>query len=158
MSLQKHTKAFGDLLVANSLLYGKEYKDTPLLQESIEVVSKIIPFLKKKLKVSKKVKVVLRPIRGDGNLGRFCDGNIIEIDPRTESLFETVEVLCHEFVHAEQHNLGKLTWGRDGELRWMKKTVEGDYMDLPWEKEAHERDKILASMVCIHFRIDRHLS
>jgi hypothetical protein len=155
MSYQKHTKAFGNLQVVNSLLYHKAYKDVPSLAEKIDLLSRIIPFLRKKLKVSRNLQVVMRPIRGDDMLGQFCEDDIIEIDPRTESIYECVQVLCHEFVHAEQHHLGKLTWGDDGQFLWKKKKIEADYWHQPWEKEAHERDQILASMVCIHFRIDR---
>jgi hypothetical protein len=153
MSFQKHTKAFGDLLVANSLIYDKGYKDIPRLQECILVLPEVIKLLKKKLKVSKDLQVILRPIRAVDYLGRFCVGNIIELDPRTDSLLESIEVLCHEFVHAEQYHLGKLVESDDGDFLWMGQEVKASYMDLPWEKEAYLRAPKLTKTICKHLNI-----
>ena len=57
----------------------------------------------------------------------------------------TLMVLAHEMVHVKQHALRELSYcGRTGQPRWHGKIIDDpniSYWDLPWEIEAHGREK-----------------
>jgi hypothetical protein len=67
---------------------------------------------------------------------------IIELE-KTMKLKELILCLCHEFVHLKQYARGEMNFTAE---KWKKSKVKIDtpYMDLPWEKEAYRREKILA--------------
>lgn len=60
-------------------------------------------------------------------------------------ILRTLIVLAHEMVHVKQHALGELKYRYNGEhTRWKDGTIDDDsisYWDLPWEIEAHGREK-----------------
>lgn len=62
------------------------------------------------------------------------------------SFEETMITLCHELWHTKQYYDGKLKDIGFGKTRWNRKTYKDlDYLDMPWEIEAHAMEaKILA--------------
>ncbi len=61
-------------------------------------------------------------------------------------ILRSLRILAHEMVHVKQHARGELKYcGRTGFLRWTGSNVLDDgsieYWDLPWEIEAHGREK-----------------
>lgn len=64
----------------------------------------------------------------------------------TFKILRTLIILAHEMVHLAQYASGKLKHcGRSGYLTWQNKSFidddKTDYYDLPWEIEAHGREK-----------------
>lgn len=81
-----------------------------------------------------------KPLKGAWH--EYC--HTLEINPLFSLLTETITV--HELVHAEQYLHGRLTnCKKTGQMRWKKKSYDDvDYMQLPWEIEAYEKQaKIL---------------
>ena len=80
----------------------------------------------------------------DGTCG-FCDydseeGITIGINPKL-SRTEICKTLFHEMVHAKQYIRGELISGvGKAPSRWLGKEVTGNYMDLPWEREAYDTE------------------
>jgi len=72
----------------------------------------------------------------------FCDydqdESVIVIAKRLSKL-ETIKTLFHEMVHVKQYTDGRLK--QDGV--WLGKKYDCDYVDLPWEIEAHETEQIM---------------
>ena len=85
----------------------------------------------------------------------YCD--IIEEGKRTPRAFvlevkaasvaEMIATIAHEMVHVKQYRRGELHHTRHSSLvRWGKETVdlrEVDYISLPWEKEAYDKEEEL---------------
>ena len=73
----------------------------------------------------------------------------IEIDKKL-SIKEMVTALCHEMVHVKQFARKEMVDGIEtGVARWKSKKISLDtnYWDLPWEKEAYRMEKKLATSV-----------
>ena len=73
----------------------------------------------------------------------------IEIDKKL-SIKEMVTALCHERVHVKQFARKEMVDGIEtGVARWKSKKISLDtnYWDLPWEKEAYRMEKKLATSV-----------
>jgi hypothetical protein len=69
---------------------------------------------------------------------------VIKMTSRFEIL-RSLMILSHEMVHVKQHAKKELAFcGKTGKTKWHgKKIADGDldYWDLPWEIEAHGREK-----------------
>ena len=69
---------------------------------------------------------------------------IISIDPNL-SKKDALLALAHEIVHVKQYSKGELKdYLRANKTKWCGQLVEADHMDywdLPWEIEAHGREK-----------------
>ena len=73
----------------------------------------------------------------------------IEIDKKI-GIKDMVQALCHEMVHVKQFARKEMVNGvKTGVARWKSKTISLDtnYWDLPWEKEAYRMEKELANDV-----------
>lgn len=153
MTRNKCVVKVGELQVAISLVYGN-YKTTPGLVNTIDILAKAIPILRRKLQVDSRLEIVLRPIKTKRYVGLHFhtpDGGFIEVDPRRGAVAPCLETLCHEFVHAEQWFTGRMQQTPKSERRvWQGSIVdmsETSYLELPWEVEARKRQQDLASQV-----------
>lgn len=80
----------------------------------------------------------------------------IYLSPFRESMFQFVETLCHECVHAEQYFTNRFgfllrneeTYIRYGETLFQYDEETHDEMTKPWEQEAYARQEGLAKAVC----------
>lgn len=66
-----------------------------------------------------------------------------------QDLYSILNTLCHELIHAEQHFRGCLNMINE-DIYWRNKRYKlssniNDYLNFPWEIEAHNRDKILTN-------------
>jgi|TARA_Y100000385_G_scaffold289723_1_gene360097 hypothetical protein len=95
------------------------------------------------------IDVILRKM-SEGEYG-YC--NIIESNRsfiidinKNVSLMDFVSTIIHEMVHVKQFARDEMN-GYD--MRWKSKiiSVETDYMDLPWEKEAYKLEEKLISQI-----------
>lgn len=84
----------------------------------------------------------------------FCmmhDKNQFEIElDKKLSIKELVTALCHEMVHVKQFARKEMVNGMlNGVAKWKSKKISLDtnYWDLPWEKEAYRMEKKLANSV-----------
>jgi hypothetical protein len=121
----------------------------------VEMVKRARPVLRTRLNVSDDVEVIVRPLKKDSLRGRyFPKEKLIEISCRL-SAAQALETYCHEMVHAEQYNEGRLSWTRAGSnwlqvwhgRPWKSPRNFNEYLALPWEVEAHARAPILAALV-----------
>ena len=155
------TRQIGELEVAISLVYGN-YKNTPDLKEKLEILSKAIPILRKILDLPADIKTIARPIKSSSKALYFGCYRLAEVDPRKGSVFDILSSFCHEMVHAQQYAQGrleqKLVIGRNGPEwnHYWEGLPHRDarpsmnyhaYRNLPWEKEAFERQDGLAKQV-----------
>lgn len=132
---------------------------------------KIYPWIKtametfrKELSIPENLKVVIKPLKGK-KLGLYVPlYQTIFIDPKPAlddmidhrgTKFRIFRTLAHECVHAEQFTRGTMHFRDEGgkkRLYWdnvqvgpiLAQTSPFEYNELPWEKEAMEREKELA--------------
>lgn len=70
------------------------------------------------------------------------------------TLSNTLQTLCHEFVHVKQFLTGKLSYNGEGGFNWCgmafcpKKT---DYYSRPWEIQAFSQETLLFRRATEHF-------
>ena len=76
--------------------------------------------------------------------GPYARGFNITITSKFETM-RSLMILAHELVHLKQYAKGELRHCTDGCLRWNGTGTIDDgkvpYWDLPWEIEAHGREK-----------------
>ena len=120
--------------------------------------------LKRHLSYDSGVVIRITPIRSRNVNGRYWErSKLVELDSRLGSM-QTLEVLAHELVHAEQYHTGKLKSSDLGLKIWDNTTyanrtnyrsVKGykKYRDLPWEVEAWDRQSVLANQVLTDLNI-----
>ena len=89
---------------------------------------------------------------------RYCLTNrfVIEVDYRITSKRAFIESICHELVHAEQYNMGRLEYAVvagqyvahwNGTPHHQAARTYDQYRAQPWETEAFKRQVELANML-----------
>lgn len=87
----------------------------------------------------------------DGDCAGYCeydedDGVTLFVNPKM-SKNKIIVTLFHEFVHAKQYLNGELIAGEGlRPSRWFGEEYDGDYYNLPWEKEAYELELVMADI------------
>jgi hypothetical protein len=124
----------------------KAYRDKT--REYVDLINKILPFIKTKLQFGNEVKIIVCFTKAARNWGYYTPFyKEVRVEVR-QSKMRFIDSLIHELVHAQQDFLGKLrTQGQifywNDELFGKKPTSHTKYMALPWEVEAR---KIAAEM------------
>jgi hypothetical protein len=117
-----------------------------------EKLASVIPALRTKLKMYDTFNVKFAGRRPNKNQKTIMHGawyhmsRTAVINPYMDddNLFET---FAHEMIHCEQYNTGLLYHDKEGPV-WNGRVVKNKgsthdrYMSLPWEVEAHARQKI----------------
>ena len=113
----------------------------------IKLVKKALPVLSKLLDVPSDVSVRVASIKSKFYVGYYYNiRNLVVLDYKRD-LRTTLEILCHELVHAEQYKTGRLSRVGRQQL-WLGSAISRTkYMNLPWEQEAYGRQKELADLV-----------
>lgn len=132
---------------------------------------KIYPWMKtamevftKELSLPENLKVIIKPLKGK-KLGLYVPlFQNIYMDPKPVlddlidsrgTRFRIFRTLAHECVHAEQFQRGTMHFRDEGgkkRLYWediqvgkmLAQASPAEYNNLPWEKEAMDREKVLA--------------
>jgi hypothetical protein len=76
----------------------------------------------------------------------IIEGHYLIVIRSTLSLVQTLQALCHEFVHVKQYVSGKLTHCPEtGDFVWCGKRYPRDtpYYDQPWEIQAFSKETLL---------------
>jgi hypothetical protein len=139
---------YPNIYMALSCIYNSTYKPEQCAEIGT-TIKKAMPMLYKMLKVKPGIKVRVAPIKARHTRGSYYHGSrVIVIDPRFPDSF--LHTLCHEMVHAEQYDEGRLEWC--GVHRWHGAPVRtgstyASYRNLPWEVEAYERQDGLAAQL-----------
>jgi len=135
-----------NMWVSMGAMYGKKYAENS--EAMVEIVLKHIDAIKEQLDVAEDVAVRICPIRKKTTAGRYLpESKVVELSCKWE---ETLEVLSHELVHAEQHHQGRLS--KDGNQPvWNNQVFKSfnpknykEYRNLPWEQEAFNRQLEIA--------------
>jgi hypothetical protein len=131
--------------------YNPMYK--PHVEKNLPWITHGTEYLKNVLDLAGNEQVILKPIRSLKTTGMHVeDGenlNKIFVDPRY-SVLRVLSTIAHELIHAEQYFTGKMSI-QDGYFRaWNGKGYQmpksyDEYINLPWEKEAFERQDDLGS-------------
>jgi len=121
------------------------------------IIQKTLPEFIKLLNLPKGLAFRVAPIKAKRTRGVYVVGQqLAEIDPRQRAE-DVLTTLAHELVHAEQYYEGRLKieylrghgqvhmW--NGEFITNKGSTYQAYRDQPWEKEAFERQVILAKEI-----------
>lgn len=133
-------------------VYNKMYKQYTMFD--IERRIKLIQNVRYKcgLDIPHRDRIIFKPIRGRTVGTHFDNTGKIFIDPR-RTTFEVISTVAHELIHEEQTNKGYLTkefingeWVRMWKgKRYRAPKNHAEYLALPWEKDAFERQNDLAS-------------
>lgn len=142
---QKTVHIAGDIHGTLAAVYGKTYK--PYTMKLFPAIVGATRYLKTVLNIKGHEKIILKPIKGATTGLHFSSGNIF-VDPRN-TIKSVVETIAHELVHAEQYNMGRLTNGMHAYRLWNGTPYQpprnyNEYRNLPWEKEAFDRQTELA--------------
>lgn len=143
--------------IAYSFKYGA-YKAFRSHTESLKgLVEFNEPLIRTMLELPKFVSLRYKPLpkRCYGRYNTFTQ--IIDISP-LQKPYEVLQTMFHELIHVEQYHTGKLKRGLSEKHRaymyyWKGKPIEypdpikeyDKYLNLPWEKEAFEREKPLTN-------------
>ena len=109
-----------------------------------------MPKIKQYIDYKEGVLFKIRPIKGRTQGQAFINTNVIEIDPRTFSVWvpnyhvKLLELICHELVHSEQYKQNRLTYLTRSTARFEGSDFRltssfRDYYNSPWEVEARRR-------------------
>lgn len=145
--------------IASSIKYGhaKGWKHTA--NKFVDLIKSNLDIIVPMLDLPERITVQVRPLKGYTN-GLWTNmTKTLSIDPRKTNMDDLVKTFFHELVHAEQHHKGKLQRKLDETARRYRDYWEGvpysrpsnmrsksryqKYLNLPWEKEAFEREKTL---------------
>lgn len=141
------------ITMSYAAMYGAQYKNRA--SKVLEVVEHALPVLKELMVLPENLIIRIAPIRQKMTRGRYWNSKkCAEIDCELRS--GILETLCHELIHAEQYETGKLAYQGSNVGIWCKseaypyvnpsKNYEG-YRNLPWEKEAFNNQKMIADIV-----------
>lgn len=145
---QKILHIAGGIYGTLSVVYGERYRHEA--QKLFPQIISATNYIKSKLTLAGNEVIVLKPIKGRVTGLHFNLTNKIFVDPR-QTLLKVMETIAHELVHAEQTFTGKLktTGMMKGSRLWNNDFFPpprnyNEYRNLPWEKEAFERQEELA--------------
>lgn len=103
------------------------------------------------------IRIYLKLLKDDSG-ECFCDTNkdgkfdiVINID-RLESVDNIISTIAHELIHVNQNLSGRLyidkKWWWDGKsygkTPYKGLTIKQQYVKLPWETEAYDKERVLA--------------
>ena len=143
---QKVIKLADGIFGTTAAVYGAAYRNHT--KKHFPIVIYAVQHLRKVLKTRGDEPIIFKPIRGSVDGLHFPIGNRIFVDPRG-STSNTVRIIAHELVHAEQHFLGKMQVGITGFRIWEGQEYryprsQNEYYTQPWELEAYARQNALA--------------
>jgi len=135
-----------NMWVSMGAMYNKKYAENS--EAMIQIVLKHIDAIKEQLEVAEDVAIRICPIRKKSTAGRYLmESKVVELSCKWE---DTLEVLSHELVHAEQHHQGRLgkigkqpVWNDVVFKQFSPKDFK-EYRNLPWEQEAFDRQLEIA--------------
>jgi hypothetical protein len=149
-----------EITIATSVRYGNYKQHYQNALSFVETISKKFDEICNYINLPRKLFINIRPIRGAYGRAFYLTepctiagrDYMVEIDARqSRDLFE--DSLLHELVHIEQFYEGRLDGGKPGHFKWNKKDISfitasfEEYNNLPWEREANERAKILKKVI-----------
>jgi len=122
-----------------------------------------ISSLRGMMQIDESIKIIFKKLGRERAHGQFLlNEKTIEIDPRKYHVRSIISTLCHEMIHAEQEYLGKF-WSRQLNERvslfyWKQNDIITEfhsrkmlksmkYNELPWEKEAYEREPVILNSI-----------
>ena len=114
-----------------------------------KIVALALPILKQKLDLPPGLKIRLASMKGRWS-GRYSAVAKTAVIDYCVSKKTVLEMLCHELVHAEQFHQGRLENRRVAGKwvsYWNGQKVRAAYRERPYEKEAYDRQVLLADMV-----------
>jgi hypothetical protein len=146
---------------STSIKYGnyKRYqKRAELIKEFVRLSQQ---YAGNEFDLMQQFRVRIRPIKGRvlGNCNKY---GTIELDPRRKSFADMIITYCHELIHNEQFNTGRLVWDK-GMRQWMGDTVNNKgttykaYRKQPWEIEAFDNQKLKAQRILKEMNKDKGL-
>ena len=148
-----------NISIAQSIKYGHSKWWLKTATELVDLLRSNLEVIDSMLDLPDVVKIKVRPIKGR-TLGLWCNlSKTLSVDPRRTNMDTIIETVFHELVHTEQYKQGRLQRKLNEQERryedyWndtpfkrpsTHRTKSGyqRYLDLPWEKEAFEREKTL---------------
>lgn len=145
--------------IATSIKYGhaKGWKRTAF--ELADIIKSNVDVITSLLDLPETIYIRIKPLKGRTHGLWTNSSKTLCIDPRRTNMDTLIETLFHELVHAEQYKQGRLVRKLNEEVRQYQDFWEGTpfkrpsnvrskgryqkYLNLPWEKEAFEREKTL---------------
>lgn len=144
-------------IYADSIKYGYLKEWYPRSQQIMKIMRLAMPFAREMLDLPRFLTVQIGPLRQPHAIYNHANRRVT-IDPRkAKNLGGPLISLCHELVHAEQFNQGRLSLGLRT-LRWMGEPIKMEvrnyqkYRAQPWEAEAFERELVLAKDIALKIR------
>ena len=148
------------ITIATSVRYGNYKQHLNNALSFVDIITDTFSSICNYINLPRRLSIIIRPARGAyGRAYYLTDPNaktgreyIVEIDARQDrNQFE--DTLLHELVHIEQFYEGRLDGGSPKHFKWNKRDISfvtssiEEYNNLPWEREANERAKILKKAI-----------
>ena len=167
--VKKSDKAMGRMVYVASSLYNSPYykgRRKEHFSDAADKLADIVDHARRLLDLPKILKVrVANMLKSDAVGCYYWSYNTIQL---ASDLMCQPKNLCtvmvHELIHAEQHFTGRLTvvestsehiWNDGVNVQCIRKWAPSDYTayrNLPWEKEAYDRqDAIVDEIFIEHF-------
>lgn len=133
--------------IANSIKYGRYKVMLPKLLRYINYLEKRTHRFYDYLNLPEGISILFRPIK-ENVLGYYVnERTCAEIDFRCGTRNNVSLTICHELIHAEQYNEGRLKSDYNNFYwrgkKWLcpgKIISLNDYYKQPWEAEANKRE------------------
>lgn len=148
------------ITIATSVRYGNYKQHLNNALSFVDIIADTFSNICNYINLPRKLSIIIRPAReAYGRAYYLKDPNtktgreyVVEIDTRQDrDQFE--DTLLHELVHIEQFYEGRLDGSKPGHFKWCKRDISfitasiEEYNDLPWEREANERARILKKAI-----------
>ena len=128
--------------------------------QAVKIVALALPILKEVLDLPPDLRIRLASLKGQWH-GRYNSANKTAVVDYINTKVSTLEMLCHELVHAEQHHQGRLKVKRvagQWVSLWHDEPVRASYRNRPYEKEAYARQVELRELVIQRVGIEKWCS
>jgi hypothetical protein len=149
-----------EITIATSIRYGNYKQHLNNALSFVDIITDTFSDICNYINLPRRLYINIRPARGVYGRAFYLTepstiagrDYMVEIDARqSKDLFE--DTLLHELVHIEQFYEGRLAGGGPGHFKWYKRDISiitssfEEYNNLPWEREANERAKILKKVI-----------
>lgn len=157
------------MIYVSSALYNSPFYRSRRLEyfsEAADKLADIVDHARKLLDIPKSLKVRLASMQNTNAIGCYY-WSYSTMQLAADLMFQPKNlctVMVHELIHAEQHLTGRLTvvqgtdehiWNDGINVQCIRKWAPSDYTayrNLPWEKEAYDRqDAIVDEIFIEHF-------
>lgn len=144
-----------DIKIDKGVYLSAQLRSNGSARELAQYVVDVLPIFRKHLNFSDNITIRIANIKSKGTFGQYWSTEEKVVVRPCKNVLKFFSHLAHELVHAEQYHECRLVTefvGRRWEKLWYGQCVRRvSYRNLPWEKEAFDRQDEIAKKVFNEF-------